>query len=72
MLIQITIENFAANMFRIKNACSTFGAINSPETWSASLTRFEFQGESVTDKVTSFLTEEYGKQLGKVQKRLRK
>jgi hypothetical protein len=58
----ITAANFADFKIQILNACSIFGNINHPDTWSMSLTIFDFD-EVGEDLAASLLTDSYFAQL---------
>ena len=59
----ITTSNFNDYKVSIINSCSTFGAINNPDSWYIGLNIFEFENESVQEMTTSLLFDEYIKQL---------
>jgi hypothetical protein len=58
----ITLENFEANKFKIKNAVSVFNKMLNPNKWAESLSIFDFDenGEEIT---TSYLISEFKKEL---------
>lgn len=62
---QITPANFDQYKVRILNSCSTFGKVNHPETWAASLHIFNFD-QSAEDMATSLLVETYYTQLSQL------
>lgn len=62
----VTISNFESKKVEILNAVSInglFGVINHPRTWNVSLCIFDFESENVIDMVTSYIFNEYEKQV---------
>jgi hypothetical protein len=64
----ITLQNLENNKIAILNSVSIYGSIISPNKWNENLCIFEFENLSVAEKVTSFLTDEFSKQLSTFKK----